>query len=196
MSTRKGRIIKLNALLDEAVVRSKNIIQEKRDDISLEELEDIATKIWIWAIKYWYLKKSRESDVIFDWDEFVNFEWNSGPYIQYSYVRARRILENYWKQIDLKQVWFLEQSHEVELLKSILSYKDILNKTFEWYHSHILCKYTYDLTKTFNSFYNKIHILNEENQKNKIIRLKLVELFTLVLKDAFSILWIEMPEKM
>jgi len=61
---------------------------------------------------------------------------------------------------------------------------------------HILCKYAYDLTKTFNSFYNAVHILNEDDFEKKILRLKMVRLFTITLKDAFSILGIEMPNKM
>jgi len=77
MSSRKGNIIKLDALFDEAEERSEKLILEKRDDIKWEELKELSKIIWVWAIKYWYLKKSRETDVIFDWDEFVTFEWNS-----------------------------------------------------------------------------------------------------------------------
>ena len=196
MSSRKGRIIKLDALLDEAEFRAEKIILEKRDDITWEELKELSKIIWVWAIKYWYLKKSRETDVIFDWDEFVSFEWNSWPYIQYAYVRARRILENYWQQISDKQVWSFENREEIELFKILNNYQDYKQKTAQTNSPHILCKYAYDLTKSFNSLYNNIHILNEEDEWKKIIRLKLVNLFTIVLKDCFEIIWIEMPEKM
>ncbi len=201
MSSRKGRIIKLDKLLDEAEDRAKKIILEKRDDIVWNELDELSKIIWIWAIKYGYLKKSRETDVIFDWDEFMSFEGNSGPYIQYAYVRARRILENFYnKNVELSlegtHIGKFEHSEEVELVKSIWEYWDILLKTADTNMPHHLCTYTYDLTKKFNSFYNTVHILNEENQENKIIRLQLVELFTIVLKDSFEILGIQMPEKM
>jgi arginyl-tRNA synthetase len=196
MSTRKGRIIKLDALLDEAQDRAKKIILEKRDDISWEELTELSEVIWIWAIKYWYLKKTRETDVIFDWNEFMSFEWNSGPYIQYAYVRARRILENYWKPLDENNIWNFEFSEEIELVKAIWNYKNILIKTAETVMPHHICAYAYDLTKIFNSFYNSVHILNEENEEKKMIRLKLVDLFSIVLKDSFAVLGIDMPEKM
>ena len=164
MSSRKGRIIKLDALLDEAEFRAEKIILEKRDDITWEELKELSKIIWVWAIKYWYLKKSRETDVIFDWDEFVSFEWNSWPYIQYAYVRARRILENYWQQISDKQVWSFENREEIELFKILNTYQDYKQKTAQTNSPHILCKYAYDLTKLFNSLYNNIHILNEEDE--------------------------------
>ncbi len=196
MSSREGRIIKLDALLDEAEVRAEKIILEKRDDIKWEKLKELSTTIWIWAIKYWYLKKSRETDIIFDWDEFMSFEWNSWPYIQYAYVRARRILKKYWKQIWDKQVWSFENREEIDLLKILQNYNEIKLKTAKTNSPHILCKYSYELTKSFNSFYNNIHILNEEDEWKKIIRLKLINLFTIILKDCFEIIWIEMPEKM
>lgn len=208
MSTRKWKIIKLDKLLDEAETRAEKIILEKRDDIDWDELKSISKIIWIWAIKYGYLKKSRETDIIFDWDEFMTFEWNSWPYIQYAYVRARRILEksNYYNnnvgvplvgtqvatQVDSK----FTHSEEIELIKKISDYNEILISTTETNSPHILCKYSYELTKTFNTFYNSIHILNEKDEWKKIIRLELIDLFSLVLKDCFTLLWIDMPEKM
>ena len=206
MSTRKWRIIKLDKLLDEAEERAKKIILEKRDDISWEELTQLSKIIWIWAIKYGYLKKSREIDVIFDWDEFMSFEWNSWPYIQYAFVRARKIIENYYitvgwsvigtQNMDIHKLGQFKYSEEVELFKQIMNYKDILLKTSDTNMPHYLCKYAYDLTKKFNSFYNNIHILNEKNNDDKIIRLKLIDLFSIILKECFEILCIEMPKKM
>ncbi len=215
MSSRKWRIIKLDALLDEAEARAEKIILEKRDDITWEELKKLSKTIWIWAIKYWYLKKSRETDVIFDWDEFVSFEWNSGPYIQYAYVRARRILENWVneylfenpndfldrKDINIKEIfnnddWSFENAEEINLLQILNTYSEVKLKTAETNSPHILAKFTYELTKAFNSLYNNVHILNEKDEGKKIIRLKLVDLFSIVLKDSFKILGIDMPEKM
>lgn len=195
-STRKGNIIRLWDLLDEAENRAKSIILEKRDDIAWKELDDLSKIIWVWAIKYGYLKKSRETDVIFDWDEFMTFEGNSGPYIQYAYVRARRILENYWTDITEVVNWELTQSEEVDLIKLLWTYKEVLEKTADSNMPHNLCKYAFDITKAFNSFYNSVHILNEEDEDKKIIRLQLVDLFSQTLKEVFGLLGIDMPEKM
>jgi len=222
MSTRKWRIIKLEALLDEAEVRAKKIISEKRDDFSETDLTKLSKKIWIWAIKYGYLSKNRTLDTIFDWDEFMTFEWNSWPYIQYAYVRARNILQNSnysviarneaiqktWNNIvtgllrknsqwqkDTINVSF-DHDEEIDLAKELFNYKSILSETTTTYYPHLICNYTYNLTKKFNSFYNKVHILSEENEDKKQLKLLLVDQFSKVLKDAFEILWIEMPDKM
>ncbi len=197
MSTREWRIIKLDALLDEAELRAKNIILEKRDDIQWSELDELSKIIGIGAIKYGYLKKSRDTDVVFDWDEFMTFEWNSGPYIQYAYVRAIRILE---KNVGVNlcvhtDAWF-EFPEEIELIKLINSYDEVLEKTAKTNMPHHLCSFAYELTKAFNSFYNSVHILSEADESKKQIRLQLVELFSLVLKDSFKLLGINMPEKM
>lgn len=197
MSSRKGRIIKLDLLLDESEKRAKDIILEKRDDISWSELDQLSKTIWVWAIKYWYLKKSRENDVVFDWDEFMTFEWNSWPYIQYAYVRSINILKNYDQDIDsVNHKIIFESDEETDLIKQISNYKEILLESTKTNSPHLICKYAYSLTKSFNSFYNNIHILNEENFDKKISRLKLVKLFWFILKDTFSILWIDMPNKM
>lgn len=197
MSTRKWRIIRLDALLDEAVSRAKNIILEKRQDISEEELEKLANIIWIWAIKYGYLSKNRTTDVIFDWDEFMTFEWNSGPYIQYAYVRARNILNKVGAMpCACPENYNFELQEETSLLKTIFAYPSILGETVKWNFPHILAWYAYDLTKKFNSFYNNVSVISEENEDIKIARLQLTQMFSIILKDIFEILAIEMPEKM
>ena len=205
MSTRKWRIIKLEALLDEAEDRAKKIILEKRDDIDWEELKKLSKIIGIWAIKYWYLKKNRESDIIFDWDEFMSFEGNSGPYIQYAYVRARRILEKegltnnnspiipFYKGD--KQIWFNSDS-EIDLAKKIMQFKNILEKSITKNYPHIICEYAYDLTKSFSNFYNNVSVKEEQNEENKKLKLILVDSFANTLKETFDVLGIEMPERM
>lgn len=197
MSTRKWKIIKLDKLLDESEKRAKNIILEKRDDIKWDELENLSKIIWIWAIKYWYLKKSRETDVIFDWNEFMSFEGNSWPYIQYSYVRAIKILQK--SNINFKNIDFnlkFEQEEEIELIKLLWDYRKILELSTIKNTPHLICKYSYDLTKAFGAFYNNVRVLDENNEDKKIMKLQLVDLYSQVLNDSFTLLWIDMPNKM
>lgn len=207
MSTRKWRIIKLEALLDEAESRAKKIILEKREDFTEQELDKLSKIIWIWAIKYWYLSKNRTLDTIFDWDEFMTFEGNSWPYIQYAYVRAIQILEKsgtppsslsfaFPPQLRGTKGESFDHDEEIDLAKELFNYKTILEETATSYYPHILCNYAYNLTKKFNSFYNKVHILSEENKNKKQLKLLLVLQFSQVLNDSFEILWIEMPERM
>ena len=198
MKSREWKIIKLLDLLDESRERAKKIILEKRNDIKWKELQNLSEIIWIWAIKYGYLKKSRETDVIFDWDEFMSFEGNSWPYIQYTYVRARKILKDSSYKIKIDEIKNISQIKEetILLFKKLLNYDETLIETANRFMPHILCKYIYELTKDFNSFYNNIPILKEQNEGLKNLNLLLTKNCTQVLRESFEILWIQMPEQM
>jgi arginyl-tRNA synthetase len=195
MSTRKGKIIKLEKLLDEAEKRAGDIIIEKRDDISQEKLESLSKIIGTGAIKYGYLKKSRTSDSIFDWDEYMSFDGNSGPYIQYAYVRAQKILKKSWMSPEFKNL-VLKTPEEITLVKHILEFKKIIDDMSWDYYPHILCQYVYDMTKKFSSFYNNVQILSEENQQSKLSRLALLDWFSIILEESFDILGISLPLEM
>ncbi|PID86295.1 arginine--tRNA ligase [Candidatus Gracilibacteria bacterium] len=202
MSTRKGKIIKLDKLLDESELRAEKIILEKRSDIKGEELKNLSEIIGIGAIKYGYLKKSRETDVVFDWDEFMTFEGNSGPYIQYAYVRAIRLLEKSGisSEInfsdDYKDVKDHFKQQHLNLIKLLINYNSILFETAQKNMPHILAGYAYELTKSFNSFYNNVEVLKEKNEKIRNFSLILTKTFSQTIKDSFSLLGIEMPDKM
>ena len=197
MSTRKGRIIKLDDLLDEAEKRASAIILEKRDDISGEELRKFSRIIGIGAIKYGYIKRSRESDVVFDWDEFMTFEWNSAPYIQYAYVRSKNILNKVESLQDISGISDVSWSrYFVDLMKTLSGYREALEKSATTYHPHVLAQYCYTLTKSFNAFYHEETVLQEENEDYKKAKIFVVQKFSETLKDAFEVLGIEMPEKM
>ncbi|NUJ97544.1 arginine--tRNA ligase [Candidatus Gracilibacteria bacterium] len=198
MSTRTGKIIPLKDLLDEAEVRAEKIILEKRQDIQGLELAKLKKIIGIGAIKYGYLSKSRLTNVVFDWDEFMTFEGNSAPYIQYAYVRGKSILAQ--ANFEKKEKSFgknsFEEKEEIELIKELFNYRDILIQSAKENMPHIIANYAYELTKKFGSFYNACHILSEKDEQKKYMRLQLVETFCKILKDTFDILAIEMPEKM
>ena len=197
MSTRTGKIIKLEALLDEAEKRAEKIILEKRDDIQGDELKNLAKIIWIWAIKYGYLKKSRETDVIFDWDEFMSFEWNSGPYIQYAYVRAQKVLKKAGFKNDFNHSTLqYTQVEEKELIKHILDFPWVIAEISQSYYAHTLCLYTYELTKKFSTFYNNVPILTEQDTQLLSSRLILLSNFSRILEECFEILGIPLAQEM
>jgi arginyl-tRNA synthetase len=197
MSTRKGKIIKLEELLNESILRAKKIILEKRPDLSDQELEDLAEIIWIWAIKYEYLRKNRELDIVFDWDQFMTFEWNSAPYIMYSYVRWLSILDKNNIDNTLKlDKYIFETKQEQELVKKLSEYKNTLEETANKYYPHILANYIYELTKLFNNFYNNVPVLAEKDENKKLSRLALIKKTTDTIKDSFDLLGIKLPKKM
>lgn len=195
MSTRKGKIIKLEALLDEWHKRAKSIISDKRKDVAGNTLQELSEIISIWAIKYWYLKKTRESDSIFDWDEYMSFEWNSGPYIQYAYVRAKKILISENIENNFEDLKF-ENPQENNLIAHIITFPNIVRELTSHYHPHILCSYVYELTKLFSWVYANVQILSEEDVVLKKSRLALLTAFTTVLEECFDILGISLPNEM
>jgi len=198
MSSRKWNIIKLDLLLDEAISRAKDIILQKSTDLNEKEIEEIRAIIWIWAIKYWYLSKSRTTDVIFDWDEFLSFEWNSFPYVAYSYVRAKKIIEKAWlweKDLNIIE-WSFYSNSQINLFKEIYSINEVLFNVYENITHHNLVWYVYNLSKNFSVFYNEINILNEEDISKKKINIKLINLYIWALETIFDILAIKLPNKM
>lgn len=194
MSTRKGTIIPLSSILDEATNKAKKIILEKRNDITGQELEDLAEIIWVWAVKYGHISKNRTSDIVFDWGEFMTFEGKSGPYIAYNFVRANKILNENTLNEDV--TWDMELSQEeTELIKAFGEYEDVLLKAADSNSPHIIAQYAYDISKKFSSFYNACRI-DTEDEFEKATRLKITALYKETVKDAMNILWIILPEKM
>lgn len=193
MSSRKWNIIKLDKLLNEAIEKAWKIIEEKTNEKANEKLKEI---IWIGAIKYEYLRKNRELDLVFDWNEFMKFEWNCAPYIMYTYSRWKRILEKSEEQLDKNLELKFEKEEEIELIKKLIKYKEILEQTIKENYPHILANYVYELTKIFNSFYTNVVVLAEQDKTRRSSRLQLTSQTVWTIQDAFEMLWIKVPEKM
>lgn len=200
MSTRKGNIIKLEDLLDEAKERAQKILLEKNPEISKEDLEILWEIIWIGAIKYGYLSKARTTDVIFDWDEFMTFEWNSFPYVAYSYVRAKKLIEKSEiskEDLETKNIWSIFSSPEqIALYKEIVALNEVLLSVKDNCSYHNLVWYSYNLAKNFSALYNNVQILSEEDRNKKLLNLKLIGEYIKTQKIIFDILSIKLPEKM
>lgn len=198
MSTRKGNIIRLDSLVEGGFDRVKKLLEEKgrTGDKALSN-KDI-TEITIAAIKYSYLSQDRERDVVFTWDKALNFEGNSGPYIQYAFVRAKNICENFsedslkifTENLDLSQ-------YDKALIAKLSDFEKKIADTLAKYKPHILANYAYELAVNFNSFY--VHtpkILEEQNENLKNFRLKLVSETAKKLQKSFELLGMEMPSEM
>ncbi len=193
MSTRHGTVIFLEKLIEEGEERTKKILSEKGRILSDNDIETITVA----AIKYSYLAQDREKDVVFDWDKALAFEWNSGPYIQYAYVRAKKILPEDFKKWEnfSKDIPFSE--YDKKLIQILLRKDAIIQETASKYKPHILANYVYEVATTFNSFY--VHtpkILEETNKELKNIRLGIILETTENLKCCFHLLGIHMPTEM
>ena len=195
MSTREGNVIKLEDLLNEAISRVTQIMDEKNPN--LENKEEIAKKIGVGAVIFNDLYNSRIKDEIFDWDAMLNFNGETGPYMQYVYVRTKSLLEKAGYVPEINEVDFskLTDISSLRVIKLIYSFEDILKQSAEKYEPYIIARYLIKLAQAFSSFYNENKIIGEEKTVQDA-RLYLTYATGLVLKTGAKILGIKMPEKM
>lgn len=192
MSSRKGDVVLLDDLLKEAVVTAEKIILDKNPN--LKEKEDVARKVGIGAIIFTYLKNGREKDIIFDWDEILSFDGETGPYVQYTYARAKSILRKNDTGHDA-DLTVLTGTEEFELSKTLASFSNAVTLAMEKYEPSVITRYVLQVAKDFNKFYNNCPI-NSAETSVKNARLQLVEATTVVIKNALALLGIETVEEM
>lgn len=194
LSTRKGDVIFLEDLLNEAVAKTLEVINEKNP--TLENKEETARKIGIGAVIFTYLKNTRERDIVFDWKEMLSFDGETGPYVQYTYARGKSILR---KAGEIKgEVVYskLTTPEEFELAKLLDSFQSSILLAIDKYEPSVVTRHVIEIAKAFNKFYNSHNILNNEDEDVKIGRLKLVEATCQVISNGLNILGIGTVEKM
>lgn len=194
MSTREGTLIKLEDILKEAVSRAKAIIEEKNPNI--EGKDDIAKKVGIGAVIFNDMSNNIIKDEVFDWDIMLNFQGETGPYIQYMYVRAKSILEkeNYTMNKEMVDISELEE-HGIELVKQLYNFNDIVKQAVDKNEPSIISRYLIDIAKLYSSFYNDNKIIVDD-EKIKNTRLCLTYMVGNVLKIGAGLLGMEMPDRM
>lgn len=195
MSTREGKVIKLEDLLEEAIQRAKKVIEEKNP--GLENKDEIAKKVGIGAVIFNDLANNRVKDEIFEWDQILNFQGETGPYIQYTYVRTKSVLEKVEKVPEFATVDINELSDEYSqnIIKLMYNFENTLVQVTKKEEPSILSRYLIDLAKAYSSFYNENKIITDE-QKTQDARVYLTYAVGQVLKTGANLLGIEMPEKM
>ena len=199
-SSRSGNIIRLVDLLDEAKTQVKKVIDEKNPNIPEEEREKIAEIVGSGAIKYFDLSQNRTSDITFTWDKVLSFEGNTGPYLQYTYVRIMSIFRKLKKEninVENKDI-ILENMNGVEreLAVELLRFPQTVVKSYESYRPNIIADYLFDIAKLFNNFYNSNSILKEENKKVMDARILLAEKTAFILKEGLGLLGINTVDRM
>lgn len=195
MSTREGNIIKLEELLKEAIERAKKIVEEKNPE--LENKEDVAKKVGIGAVIFNDLANSRIKDEIFDWNQILNFQGETGPYIQYTYVRTKSVLDKVGEVPRAEEVKeeLLIDEYSQAISKLIYGFEDTLVQVTQKDEPSILARYLIELAKAFSSFYNENKIITEDKQE-QMARVYLTYSVGEILKTGASLLGIEMPDKM
>lgn len=194
MSTREGTLIKLEDILNEAITRAKAIIEQKNPN--LEGKEEIAKKVGIGAVIFNDLSNNIIKDEVFDWDIMLNFQGETGPYIQYMYVRTKSILEkeNYIMNKDLVDTSEIEENG-MEVVKQLYKFEETIKQAIDKNEPSIISRYLIEISKLYSSFYNDNKILVED-EKIKNTRLCLTYMVGNVLKIGANLLGMEMPDRM
>ncbi len=195
MSTREGNVIKVEDLLNESIERASKILEEKNPNI--ENKEDIAKKVGIGAIIFNDLANSRIKDEIFDWDQILNFQGETGPYMQYIFVRTKSVLENAGFKVSSEEIDELEllDNEAISVIKAIYEFEETLISVTEKNEPYLLSRYLIDLAKKYSTFYNEHKILVAEGKTAKA-RTFLTYMVNIILENGAKILGIKMPDKM
>jgi len=196
MSSRKGQVVRGLWLIEEVEKKIKEIV-EKSDKIKIKQAE-VIKKIALGAIKYSFLRLSLNQNISFDINESVSFEGESGPYLQYSIVRIKSILEKSKVENlpEVENVEYLEKSEEIKLLRKLYIFPEIIEEAGKLYEPHLIASYIYELSQDFNSFYGNVRILQEKDDNIKMARFSLIKAVAQVIENGLKLLGIETVEKM
>lgn len=198
MKSREGTVVDADDLMDEMTGTAREISQElgKLEGYSETEKEALYKIIGLGALKYFILKVDPKKRILFDPQASVDFQGNTGPFVQYTYARIQSIL----RKADFEYSAVIQgidlHEKEKELIKQLELYPEVIQQAAKQYSPAVLANYTYDLVKEFNSFYQNVSILGEENQEKKIFRVQLSQKVADTIKSAFGLLGIQVPERM
>lgn len=199
MKSREGTVVDADDLMQDMTDTAKQISEDlgKLDSYSDEEKAKLYKTIGLGALKYYILKVDPKKRILFNPEESVDFAGNTGPFIQYTYARIQSIIRkaDFDYNIILSEVEVLHEK-EKELVKQIELFPEVIQNAAQNHSPALIANYTYDLVKEYNSFYQSVHILGEIDLTKKIFRVQLSQKVAEVIKSAFTLLGIEVPERM
>ena len=200
MKSREGTVVDADDLVEEMAQTAGQISEElgKLDGYSDVEKQELYKIIGLGALKYYILKVDPRKRILFDPKESIDFQGNTGPFIQYTYARIQSILRKAdinFSENAIPNDFSLHEK-EKELLKMILQFPEIVQNAADSYSPALIANYTYDLVKEFNSFYQNVSILGADTESEKQFRVQLSETVANITKNAFGLLGIEVPERM
>jgi len=198
MKSREGTVVDADDLMQDMTDTAKQISEDlgKLDSYSAEEKAKLYKTIGLGALKYYILKVDPKKRILFNPEESVDFAGNTGPFIQYTYARIQSIIRK--ADFDFSAQTNIEELHEKEkeLVKQIELFPEVIQNAAQNHSPALIANYTYDLVKEYNSFYQSVHILGETDLTKKIFRVQLSQKVAEVIKSAFTLLGIEVPERM
>jgi arginyl-tRNA synthetase len=196
MSSRRGRYITFDAVLDEAVERAYEEVSKRSPQLSEKEKRNIANFVGIGAVRYALVDVDASKPVVFTWDRVLNFETNSAPYVQYAHARACSILRKAAREPENADFALLKEKLERELVLSLASFPDAFIEATEYLKPNLIADFANALADKFNTFYNALPVIKAEPQELSDARLALTDAIRIVLHNALNLIGIVAPEKM
>lgn len=194
LSARKGDVVFIEDLLHEAIAKTEEIINEKNPN--LEKKEEVAKKVGIGAVVFTYLRNSRERDIIFDWNEMLSFEGETGPYVQYTYARGKSILRKLGEGTGKADYSKLSSIEEFELVRELANFNLAIKQALDKLQPSVVTRYILDVSKAFNKFYNSINISKSKDEITKQTRLALVKAALQVIGNGLNLIGLETVDEM
>ena len=197
MKSREGTVVDADDLISDMAKTAKKISEElgKIDDFTEKEKEHLYHTIGLGALKYYILKVDPKKRILFNPEESVDFQGNTGPFIQYTYARIQSILRKGELSVKSSNLEVLHPK-EKELIKQLQLFPETIQQAAAHYSPALIANYTYELVKSFNSFYQNVSILGADFEEEKSFRIKLSRAVSDVIKTAFGLLGIDVPERM
>ncbi|SDI15171.1 arginine--tRNA ligase [Winogradskyella thalassocola] len=200
MKSREGTVVDADDLIQEMADTAEEISKElgKLEDYSEDEKQALYKTIGLGALKYYILKVDPKKRILFDPKESIDFQGNTGPFIQYTYARIQSILRkaNVDGNVTLSAADVSLHDKEKQLIKQLELFPEVIQNAAEQHSPALIANYTYDLVKDFNSFYQNVSILGADSDEEKSFRVALSKLVSQTIKNAFQVLGIEVPERM
>ncbi len=205
LKSREGEVIKLHDLLDEAIRRAEDAINQKNPDLVGEERKKVARTVGIGAVKYADLSTERTKDYVFDWERMLSFDGNTAPYLQYAYARICSIFRKWGGEREslrenfeslLEDELSILSNEELTLSRRLVEFPTIMDESISTFSPHKLCKHLHSVASSFASFYENCSILKEENAMLSKRRLALCDLTARELQLGLGIMGIDVPERM
>ena len=200
MKSREGTVVDADDLIDNMVEFAKEVSQElgKLDGLSTEEADKTAEIVGLGALKYYLLKVDPRKNITFNPEESIDFNGNTGPFIQYTYARICSVLRKA-QESDIKITDFENvkpNDKEIELIQNLADFPQVVKEAGNSFSPALIANYTYDLVKLYNQFYHDYSILKEEDPAVRSLRLTLCQVTASTIKKAMALLGIEVPERM
>jgi arginyl-tRNA synthetase len=200
MKSREGTVVDADDLIVEMATTAEEISNElgKLEGYSETEKQELYKTIGLGALKYYILKVDPKKRILFDPKDSIDFQGNTGPFIQYTYARIQSILRksNIDISMTVKTAEVTLHDKEKELIKQIQLFPEVIRNAAQNHSPALVANYTYDLVKEFNSFYQNVSILGADSETEKIFRVQLAHVVANTIKNGFSLLGINVPERM